>query len=172
MINFDEEMIRDQMQAINSQVQVKTMDESVDDDDDSATNITLDDIVDQNVDVEIRAVDLGSILSDFNWIGDAAALEATLVSELQALEAANVHDIIQSEERANGVITRVEHALQELQQIEDWLEQYTDLLQVFWHLCRKWGWLFIKLKHRTKEYKQSQITKKHCSMSWMLSFIH
>jgi hypothetical protein len=38
---------------------------------------------------ELLSIDLGVILSDFKWTAsaDAADLEATLISELQALEA-------------------------------------------------------------------------------------
>eukprot|EP00842_Homolaphlyctis_polyrhiza_P003588 jgi/Hompol1/422/HPOL_000139-RA len=70
------------------------------------------------------------VLSDFDWqaSGDAAALEARLVSELQALEAANVHDIIQSEAQANIVAREIEMALSELTQISDWLSHYTYVL--------------------------------------------
>ncbi|KAJ1332811.1 hypothetical protein BSLG_008440 [Batrachochytrium salamandrivorans] len=75
-------------------------------------------------------IDLGLVLSDFQWQagGDAAALEARLVSELQALEAANVHDIIQSETQANIVVEEIERTLMELTQIDDWLLHYTSLL--------------------------------------------
>lgn len=71
------------------------------------------------------------MLKDFNWqaSGDASALEGRLVSELLALEKANVHDIIQSEERANAVMSQIEKALNELTHIDDWLDQYTRLLQ-------------------------------------------
>ncbi|KAL2918232.1 hypothetical protein HK105_202159 [Polyrhizophydium stewartii] len=75
-------------------------------------------------------IDLGLVLSDFEWQanGDAAALEERLLSELQALEAANVHDIIQSETQANIVVNEIEQALSELSQIDDWLSHYTSLL--------------------------------------------
>ncbi|EGF77307.1 hypothetical protein BATDEDRAFT_91658 [Batrachochytrium dendrobatidis JAM81] len=78
----------------------------------------------------LPTIDLSLVLSDFNWqaSGDAAALEARLFSELQALEAANVHDIIQSESQANIVVNEIEQALSELTQIDDWLSHYTSLL--------------------------------------------
>ena len=46
-------------------------------------------MLDLHVDLELPTVDLDLILQDFKWSasGDAAALEASLISELQALEA-------------------------------------------------------------------------------------
>lgn len=43
----------------------------------------------EHADVELPPVDLDLILSDFNWTAsaDASALEASLIAELQALEA-------------------------------------------------------------------------------------
>ena len=81
---------------------------------------------------ELPCIDLDAMLHDFNWqaSGDAAALEHRLISELSALEAANVHDIIQSEERANQVVEQINVSLNELNHIEEWLLKYTRLLQV------------------------------------------
>ncbi|KAI8916885.1 exocyst complex component Sec3-domain-containing protein [Entophlyctis helioformis] len=89
-----------------------------------------DDKADEVHGLDTTAIDLGLVLSDFEWqaSGDAAALEARLLSELQALEAANVHDIIQSETQANVVVDEIENALMELAQIDDWLAHYTYLL--------------------------------------------
>ena len=83
---------------------------------------------------ELPPIDLDVMLADFNWHagGDAAALEGVLFSELQALEAANLHDIIQSEERANAVVEQIEQSIKELNHIEEWLNKYTTLLQVSW----------------------------------------
>ncbi|KAI8903121.1 exocyst complex component Sec3-domain-containing protein [Gorgonomyces haynaldii] len=80
---------------------------------------------------ELPQIDLDLMLNDFNWqaSGDAAALEERLITELQALEAANVHDIIQSEERANAIVEQIEKSLQDLGTIEQWLLKYTKLLQ-------------------------------------------
>ncbi|KAJ3412241.1 hypothetical protein HDV05_001052 [Chytridiales sp. JEL 0842] len=76
-------------------------------------------------------VDLDDLLSDFSWKanGDAADLEARLLTELQALEAANVHAIIQSEEQADIVVQHIHNALEELKVIDDWLGHYTMLLE-------------------------------------------
>ncbi|KAJ3295740.1 Exocyst complex component 1 [Borealophlyctis nickersoniae] len=75
-------------------------------------------------------VNLDEVLSDFNWhaSGDAADLEARLLTELQALEAANVHAIIQSEDQANLVVEQLEGAILQLDQIDEWLGHYTHLL--------------------------------------------
>ncbi|KAJ3042939.1 Exocyst complex component 1 [Rhizophlyctis rosea] len=75
-------------------------------------------------------IDLDEVLEDFNWqaSGNAADLEARLTSELQALEAANVYAIIQSEEQANIVVEQLENAILQLDQIDEWLVHYTHLL--------------------------------------------
>ncbi|KAI8811526.1 exocyst complex component Sec3-domain-containing protein [Cladochytrium replicatum] len=86
--------------------------------------------VEKTTTVDSQAIDLEEVLSGFNWEagGDAADLELRLNAELQALEAANVHAIIQSEEQANVVIENIEKALTELEVLEDWLAHYTNLL--------------------------------------------
>ncbi|KAJ3074763.1 Exocyst complex component 1 [Podochytrium sp. JEL0797] len=70
------------------------------------------------------------LLGGFNWQvnGDAADLEQKLESELQALEAANVHAIIESEEQAENVILQIDVTLDELKTIDAWLLHYTTLL--------------------------------------------
>jgi hypothetical protein len=80
--------------------------------------------------IELPIVDLDLILKDYDWqvSRDAEALEARLTSELLALEAANVHDIIQSEARANKIIDQIDHVLQELNSIESWIAKYTNLM--------------------------------------------
>ncbi|KAI8143952.1 exocyst complex component Sec3-domain-containing protein [Fennellomyces sp. T-0311] len=67
------------------------------------------------------------LLADFNWktSGNAAALEKRLLGELHALEAANVHAIIQSDERVRSVIDQIDHALQELDSMDSWLLLYS-----------------------------------------------
>jgi hypothetical protein len=88
-INFDGEMIIDQMMAIDAQQasnrKVSTFDEDVQEIGDDAVDI--DELV--HLEAELPTVDLDVILKDFNWSAsaDAAALEASLITELQALEA-------------------------------------------------------------------------------------
>ncbi|KAI9327547.1 exocyst complex component Sec3-domain-containing protein [Obelidium mucronatum] len=73
---------------------------------------------------------MDELLGGFNWQvnGDAADLERKLESELQALEAANVHSIIESEEQAEYVIAQIDATLNELSTIDQWLLHYTTLL--------------------------------------------
>ncbi|KAM3589562.1 hypothetical protein VKS41_000421 [Umbelopsis sp. WA50703] len=82
------------------------------------------------------------MLTDFNWkaSGNAAALEKRLLGELQALEAANVHAIIESDERVNTVVNHIDKALEELESMENWLLLYAaelnsmgdDIHQIEW----------------------------------------
>ncbi|KAI8364634.1 exocyst complex component Sec3-domain-containing protein [Radiomyces spectabilis] len=67
------------------------------------------------------------LLTDFNWktSGNAAALEKRLLGELHALEAANVHAIIQSDERVRSVIEHIDVALEELDTMDRWLLLYS-----------------------------------------------
>jgi hypothetical protein len=88
-INFDGEMIIDQMTAINVQQastrKVSTFDEDVQELGDDTNEV--EELV--HLETELPTVDLDVILKDFNWSAsaDAAALEASLITELQALEA-------------------------------------------------------------------------------------
>jgi hypothetical protein len=59
---------------------------------------------------------------------DVSHLEAKLLKELEALEAANIHAIISTEEQANGIINQIENAVKELTVIDDWLNHYTTVL--------------------------------------------
>ncbi|KAJ2962979.1 hypothetical protein NQZ79_g1897 [Umbelopsis isabellina] len=82
------------------------------------------------------------MLTDFNWkeSGNAAALEKRLLGELQALEAANVHAIIESDERVSTVVGHIDKALEELESMENWLLLYAaelnsmgdDIHQIEW----------------------------------------
>ncbi|KAI9311228.1 exocyst complex component Sec3-domain-containing protein [Dichotomocladium elegans] len=67
------------------------------------------------------------LLADFNWktSGNAAALEKRLLGELHALEAANVHAIIQSDERVRSVVDQIDKALSELDNMDHWLLLYS-----------------------------------------------
>ncbi|OBZ85134.1 Exocyst complex component 1 [Choanephora cucurbitarum] len=66
------------------------------------------------------------LLTDFNWkaSGNAAALEKRLLGELHALEAANVHAIIQSDERIRSIVEHIDRSLEELDSMESWLSLY------------------------------------------------
>ncbi|KAI8382970.1 exocyst complex component Sec3-domain-containing protein [Blakeslea trispora] len=66
------------------------------------------------------------LLTDFNWkaSGNAAALEKRLLGELHALEAANVHAIIQSDERIRSIVEHIDKSLEELDSMESWLSLY------------------------------------------------
>ncbi|KAI8967455.1 exocyst complex component Sec3-domain-containing protein [Mycotypha africana] len=66
------------------------------------------------------------LLTDFNWkaSGNAAALEKRLTGELHALEAANVHAIIQSDERVRSIVEHIDKSLAELDSMENWLSLY------------------------------------------------
>ncbi|KAI7889050.1 exocyst complex component Sec3-domain-containing protein [Mucor mucedo] len=66
------------------------------------------------------------LLTDFNWkaSGNAAALEKRLLGELHALEAANVHAIIQSDERVRSIVDHIDKSLDELDSMESWLSLY------------------------------------------------
>jgi predicted nucleic acid-binding Zn-ribbon protein len=66
------------------------------------------------------------LLADFNWkaSGNAAALEKRLLGELHALEAANVHAIIQSDERVRSIVDYIDKSLDELDTMESWLSLY------------------------------------------------
>lgn len=77
-------------------------------------------------------------MKDFNWkVNDFNEdLETKLRAELQALEAANIHSIIQSEEQANEVVYKLEMALTELSVIDNWLNHYTRILDVMFTICR------------------------------------
>ncbi|CAO3618885.1 unnamed protein product [Mucor fragilis] len=66
------------------------------------------------------------LLTDFNWkaSGNAAALEKRLLGELHALEAANVHAMIQSDERVRSIVEHIDKSLEELDSMESWLSLY------------------------------------------------
>ncbi|KAJ3151312.1 Exocyst complex component 1 [Geranomyces variabilis] len=82
------------------------------------------------IEMEAPAVNLDEVLETFNWhvSGDATALEARLLTELQALEAANVHAIISSEEQASIVVNQLDQSILHLDLIDEWISHYTQLL--------------------------------------------
>ncbi|KAI9302709.1 exocyst complex component Sec3-domain-containing protein [Cunninghamella echinulata] len=75
---------------------------------------------------EESLLNVEEILTDFNWktSGNAAVLENRLLGELHALEAANVHAIIQSDERVQSVVERIDKALRDLDNMDSWLSLY------------------------------------------------
>ncbi|KAI8851591.1 exocyst complex component Sec3-domain-containing protein [Chytridium lagenaria] len=144
LVNLDEELLRDQMQLVVGTL--KTAEDNYKETSDVADappriNIKEeDDSIPSNLDVTATpqdeggniAIDLDEVLNDFSWrvSGDASDLEMRLVSELQALEAANVYALIESEDQANAVVDQIDNALSHLNYIDDWLGYYTNLLNV------------------------------------------
>ncbi|KAI9254224.1 exocyst complex component Sec3-domain-containing protein [Sporodiniella umbellata] len=66
------------------------------------------------------------LLTDFNWkaTGNASVLEGGLLKELHALEDANVHAIIESDDRAKSIVGHIDKSLAELDSMESWLSLY------------------------------------------------
>ncbi|KAJ3159822.1 Exocyst complex component 1 [Geranomyces michiganensis] len=145
LINVDEELLRAQMQLNSSALSATEQEfaqtfatmaqrprgvafEEEDDDDDGPDR--AESLMMIPMEVEAPAVNLDEVLETFNWhvSGDAAALEARLLTELHALEAANVHAIISSEEQANMVVNQLDQAILHLDQIDEWISHYTQLL--------------------------------------------
>ncbi|KAJ3329805.1 hypothetical protein HDU76_007107 [Blyttiomyces sp. JEL0837] len=151
LVNLDEELLADQMQLLQSSrpksaptpakqtsatdAHPSTMgfinkEPTIHEEDDVDHVLKTVDIISKKAQQAPAAVDLKDLLEDFSWqtSGDAADLENRLVSELQALEGANVHAIFESEDQANVVIEHIDIALQELESVDKWLQHYTDLL--------------------------------------------
>ncbi|ORZ26054.1 exocyst complex component Sec3-domain-containing protein [Absidia repens] len=82
--------------------------------------------VEKKMSEQTTLMNVEEILTGFNWktSGNAAVLEKRLLGELHALEAANVHSIIQSDERVHSVVDRIDKALDELNNMERWLSLY------------------------------------------------
>ncbi|CAG8470772.1 4105_t:CDS:10 [Ambispora leptoticha] len=76
---------------------------------------------------EISLINVEELLNDFNWkeTGNAAALEERLLNELAALEAANIHAMVESDDRLNAVIRQLDKAIAELDHMDQWLTLYT-----------------------------------------------
>ncbi|CAG8800717.1 20469_t:CDS:10, partial [Cetraspora pellucida] len=76
---------------------------------------------------EISLINVSELLNDFDWkgSGNAAALEERLLNELAALEAANIHAMVESDDRVNSVIEQIEKAINELDNMDSWLSIYT-----------------------------------------------
>ncbi|KAI7899871.1 exocyst complex component Sec3-domain-containing protein [Cokeromyces recurvatus] len=75
---------------------------------------------------QVSLMNVEELLTDSNWkaSGNAAALEKRLLGELHALEAANVHAIIQSDERVRSIVEHIDKSLEELDKMESWLSLY------------------------------------------------
>lgn len=75
---------------------------------------------------EFSLMNVEELLQDFDWqgSGNADKLEERLLDELGALEAANIHSIIESDERVNTVISQLEKAIAELDSMDSMLTIY------------------------------------------------
>ncbi|RIB07820.1 exocyst complex component Sec3-domain-containing protein [Gigaspora rosea] len=75
---------------------------------------------------EISLINVSELLNDFDWkgSGNAAALEERLLNELAALEAANIHAMVESDDRVNSVIEQIDKAINELDNMDSWLSIY------------------------------------------------
>ncbi|CAG8443657.1 2576_t:CDS:10 [Dentiscutata erythropus] len=75
---------------------------------------------------EISLINVSELLNDFDWkgSGNAAALEERLLNELAALEAANIHAMVESDDRVNSVIEQIDKAINELDSLDSWLSIY------------------------------------------------
>ncbi|GES81230.1 exocyst complex component Sec3-domain-containing protein [Rhizophagus clarus] len=76
---------------------------------------------------ELSLINVGELLNDFDWkgSGNAAALEERLLNELAALEAANIHAMVESDDRIHSVIEQIDNAITELDNMDQWLSLYT-----------------------------------------------
>ncbi|KAG9304131.1 hypothetical protein G9A89_019693 [Geosiphon pyriformis] len=76
---------------------------------------------------EISLINVEELLNDFNWkeTGNAAALEQRLLNELAALEAANIHAMVESDDRLTSVVHQLDKAIAELDHMDRWLTLYT-----------------------------------------------
>lgn len=81
---------------------------------------------------ELSLINVGELLNDFDWkgSGNAAALEERLLNELAALEAANIHAMVESDDRIHSVIEQIDNAIAELDNMDQWLSLYTAELNV------------------------------------------
>src|SRR5207247_3874861 len=81
---------------------------------------------------ELSLINVGELLNDFDWkgSGNAAALEERLLNELAALEAANIHAMVESDDRIHSVIEQIDNAITELDNMDQWLSLYTAELNV------------------------------------------
>jgi hypothetical protein len=71
------------------------------------------------------------MLEGFEWRGGGSEqIETRLVSELQALEQASVHAIIESDDRVSLVVKHLDQALAELDQMDQMISLYKTQLNV------------------------------------------
>ena len=57
-------------------------------------------------------------------------MEERLLNELAALEAANIHAMVESDDRIHSVIEQIDNAIAELDNMDKWLSLYTAELNV------------------------------------------
>ncbi|KAJ3254540.1 hypothetical protein HK103_007094 [Boothiomyces macroporosus] len=124
LVNFDEELIQEQMTIVNEQNAAIDAQGDATEEKGEYMEELEDEIIDDldaQFEIELPHVDLDVILSDFNWNakGDAAALEAKLVTELQALEAVikmgnDVHQIEAQNKGMQQTASNQKALLQEL----------------------------------------------------------
>ncbi|KAJ3120611.1 hypothetical protein HK098_004457 [Nowakowskiella sp. JEL0407] len=136
LINMDEESLKSQMQG-----ELDSTDQEVSNSNNKrkgskqprsehTSNESVAEVAAKEHDDAQTLINLSEVLDGFNWNigGNAADLELRLNAELQALEAANVHAIIQSEEQGNIVVQHIQAALQELEVVDQWIQHYTSHL--------------------------------------------
>lgn len=78
------------------------------------------------------------MLEGFDWGMDsvnrqasgAGAIEARLLDELNALEAANIHAFLENDDRINTVLLGIDEAISELDQMDSTLTSYKVQLNV------------------------------------------
>eukprot|EP00164_Ancoracysta_twista_P006085 GFYU01008397.1.p1 GENE.GFYU01008397.1~~GFYU01008397.1.p1 ORF type:complete len:795 (-),score=163.99 GFYU01008397.1:355-2739(-) len=75
--------------------------------------------------------DMEMLLSACSFsIGDAHQFGQHLAKQLRALEAANIHEILTSEQGVQDVVDRLEGAAYELDKLDTWLNVYSDKLKL------------------------------------------
>ena len=74
---------------------------------------------------------LDEVLHDLEWsISDGAAFEQRLFDEFLALESANVHSIIQSEEQVNELSSSLDQSISSLASMDQWFAYYNSQLRL------------------------------------------
>ena len=127
LINFSEDTVSEELQVY------KNREKTRDGDSDAAHDLdgdflNLSPLEDGyfSLQTEKDGFGIDEILRDFKWqVGtDAAALEQRFNDELLALDAANLHAIIQAEEQSELVLDQIAGAVGELDKIDEWLSLY------------------------------------------------
>lgn len=80
---------------------------------------------------EQEELNVYDVLVGYDWNAgkDASALEERLLNELTALEAANIHAIIQADEQSVHVVNLIQETIDELDKVNEWLTLYSVELQ-------------------------------------------